>query len=219
VLKLVNIKGGYNGNAVITDIFTTFTKQSITSITGNNGSGKSTLVKIACGQQEAYEGSVLLFGRDIKTFSRNELARQVSYFPQVRDIPEITVSNLVMHGRFPYMGYPRTARSEDIAVAEQAMKETGIWKHKDSYLKDLSGGERQKAYIAMCLAQDTDIIFLDEPITFLDANCQIEIMEIMCRLRETGKTIIMVLHDILLAHKYSDYVMQLEDGRCSVHIN
>ena len=125
----------------------------------------------------------------------------------------LTVKALVFHGRFPYLGYPRKYTDEDRRIVEEAMKTAGVTDISDRSLAELSGGQQQKAYIAMLLAQNTDIVFLDEPITFLDINYQLELMEMIKEMKNSGKTVIMVIHDLNLAMSCSDKIIAMKDGR------
>ena len=147
----------------------------------------------------------------------NQLAKQISFLPQIRVVPNITCHNLVMHGRFPYLGFPRIPQKADKLIVESAIDKMGITEYKNTNIQELSGGERQKAYIAMVLAQDTDIIFLDEPTTYLDINHQLEILEIIKELKRIGKTIVMVLHDLSNALSYSDKICLMEKGEVAIY--
>lgn len=122
-----------------------------------------------------------------------------------------------MHGRFPYLGFPRIPRDEDKLIVEEAIYMLGIRKYRDKNIKELSGGERQKVYIAMILAQDTDIVFLDEPTTYLDINHQLEILEIVKELKKMGKTVVMVIHDLNSALTYSDNVCLMDKGQVIIY--
>lgn len=135
-----------------------------------------------------------------------------AFMPQVRNIPEITVRGLVAHGRFPYLGLSRKMTTEDKRAVAQAMAQTGVDKWADRDLRTLSGGERQRAYLSMALAQESKVIFLDEPTTYLDASKQFELLSLVRELADQGKTIVMVLHDLAQALQYSDQVVLLADG-------
>jgi iron complex transport system ATP-binding protein len=120
---------------------------------------------------------------------------------------------LVLHGRFPWLSYPRVYRTEDRALAQQAMERIGIIDNRKKQLARLSGGERQKAYLAMLLAQDTPVILLDEPTTYLDIACQLEFLEMLRLLKADGKAIVLVVHDINCALEYADRIAVMKDGR------
>lgn len=212
MIKLKDITAGYNGIEVIKNINISFEKGSITSIIGKNGCGKTTLLKTASKLLKPFSGDIILNGESIYNIPEKKLARKVSFLPQMRNAPNITVYNLVMHGRFPYLGFPRIPQAEDRAMVERAMKKLGIKKYKDKKLRELSGGERQKVYIGMVLAQDTDYIFLDEPTTYLDINHQLEILDIIKELKRMGKAVIMVIHDLNSALSISDKVCLMDRG-------
>ena len=143
-----------------------------------------------------YEGVVVADGVNIHEMNAKDRAKKISVLSQQKNPGALTVRALVYHGRFPYLGYPRKYRDEDRKIVDEAMRTAGIYDLAEESLSELSGGQQQKAYIAMLLAQNTDIVFLDEPVTFLDINYQLELMEIIKELKNNGKTVIMVIHDI-----------------------
>lgn len=179
MIKLNNVTAGYNKVEVIKNINIGFERGSITSIVGKNGCGKTTLLKTASNLLAPFRGNVTISGKDISNISNKELAKKVSFLPQLRMIPNITVFNLVMHGRYPYLGFSRTPQKQDKEIVRKAIENMSLKKYIDKNIQELSGGQRQKVYIAMVLAQNTDIIFLDEPTTYLDVNHQLEILEIL----------------------------------------
>ena len=215
MLEIRNLSAGYPGNPVLRDICLTIPGGAVTVIAGPNGCGKSTLLKALTGILPA-AGSVTLEGQELLTLDRRELARKVAFLPQNRPVPEITVKNLVLHGRFPYLSYPRRYRKEDLAMAGTAMAQMGISDLADRNLSTLSGGQRQKAYIAMALAQDTPVMLLDEPNTFLDIAHQLQLMEQAKALAAAGKTVVLVLHDLSLALEYADSLAILSEGTCLI---
>lgn len=213
MLKLTNISAGYHDKTVIKNIHLDINPGQITTIIGPNGCGKSTLLKIMANSLDSYRGQITLHHRDIKCYSTTEFAQNVALLPQIRNIPNTTVETLISHGRFPYLGFLRRLKPEDHDIVEEAMRLTGVIDKRHHSLYNLSGGERQKVYIAMTLAQNTDIILLDEPTTFLDINHQFEILDLIKLLNQQGKTIIMVLHDIHHALTYSDQLIVMNQGR------
>lgn len=217
MISLKNVTAGYNGVEIIKNISISFEKGTITSIIGKNGCGKTTLLKTSSNLLKSFWGEVMLNGESISGIAGNELAKHISFLPQVRSVPNITVYNLVMHGRFPYLGFPRRPQKADKLIVESAIDNMGIAKYKSKNIQELSGGERQKVYIAMVLAQNTDIIFLDEPTTYLDINHQLEILEIIKELKKMGKTIVMVLHDLSNALSYSDKICLMEKGEIAIY--
>lgn len=217
MVELKQVDAGYDGKEIIKSVNISFKEGEITSIIGKNGCGKTTLLKVASRQMKPYQGEVLLDGKNIYDYENKELAKKVSFLPQARNIPQISVQALVLHGRFPYLTFPRNPSAKDNEIAENAMKTVGVWKYQNKNINELSGGERQKVYIAMVLAQDTDIVFLDEPTTYLDINQQLEILCLMKNLKQLGKTVIMVIHDISAALCYSDKVCLMDHGEIVIY--
>lgn len=145
--------------------------------------------------------------------SAKQFARLAALLPQSRPLPGITAGSLVLHGRFPYLGYPRRYSREDREAAHQAMERTGVAGLEGVPMAHLSGGQRQKVYLAMALAQDTPVLLLDEPTTFLDIAHQLELAETARTLAEEGKAVVMVLHDLNLALSCAHRVAVLEEGQ------
>jgi ABC-type cobalamin/Fe3+-siderophores transport system ATPase subunit len=216
MINLKNITAGYNKVEVIKNINVSFEKNSITTIAGKNGCGKTTLLKTASNLLKPFRGEITIGGQEISSIPSKELAKKLSFLPQLRTVPNITVYNLVMHGRYPYLGFSRTPQKKDKEIVEQSIENIGLKECINKNIQELSGGQRQKVYIAMVLAQDTDLIFLDEPTTYLDINHQIEILEIIKELKEMGKTIVMVLHDLGSALSYSDKICLMEEGHIAI---
>lgn len=212
MIELRAITAGYGGDAKLHDLSLRFPKGKISALVGPNGCGKSTLIKVAAGLLRPFDGQILINDTPLESIPRNQLARTVAYLPQSRNIPSITVNRLVLHGRFPYLGYPRRYGREDYAIAARAMRWAGVEALSDKNMAALSGGERQKAYLAMALAQDTEVIFLDEPTTYLDIAHQLEVMRLAERLRQAEKTVVMVLHDLNLALRHADVVAVMRGG-------
>ena len=217
MIKLNNVTSGYMGVNIIKNISLSFEKGKIISIIGKNGCGKTTLLKTASKIIEPYSGDILLNGKNLFDMTSKETARIISYLPQNRDIPNIRVYDLVMHGRFPYLGFPRIPAYEDKIKVQEALHVLEIEKYKNKNIRELSGGQRQKVYIAMVLAQDTDIVFLDEPTTYLDINHQLEILEIVKDLKLMGKTVVMVIHDLNSALTFSDMVCLMDKGEIKIY--
>lgn len=188
---------------------------AITTIIGPNGCGKSTLLRALCRLLEPRAGQVLFDGRPLTDFGRRELARRLAFLPQVSTVPPgISVRELVSRGRFPYQGLLRQWSREDEAAVERALAETGLADSADRLVEQLSGGQRQRVWIALVLAQDTGVLMLDEPTTYLDIAHQLEVLE-LCRRLNTGlgKSLVMVLHDLNLAARYSHHLIAMKEGR------
>lgn len=207
------VSAGHGGHAVLEDISFTAPKGKITALIGPNGCGKTTLLKTACGLLEPLGGEITLHGNDRKSLRRKEWARLCALLPQMREVPALPVEALVAHGRYPHLSFGRDLTAGDREIIHRAMEETGVLSLRDRLLPTLSGGERQRAYLAMALAQDPEVFFLDEPTTYLDIGQKYEMLGLVSRLRERGKTVVMVLHDLPLAFSYSDFVAVLGQGR------
>lgn len=208
-----NVSGGYGRKQVLYNIDAVFESSMITSVIGKNGCGKSTLLQMCCGLLTPSEGSITIDGVDIANIKHADLAKKISYLSQSHSAGSITVRSLVSHGRFPYLGYPRKYSSEDKRKIADAMELAEVTDIADKYANELSGGQLQRAYIAMLLAQDTDIMLLDEPATYLDMSSQLELMELAVKLKNAGKAIVMVVHDINTALIYSDNIIAMDGGR------
>ena len=213
MLELRDVTAGYGGTPVLRNVTFSVPAGSLTTLIGPNGCGKTTLLRAAARQLPLLAGEILLDGRPVSSYGRTEFARKAAFMPQVRSVPAITAGALVAHGRFPHLGFSRRLRPEDRAAVQAAMEATGVadWANRD--LRALSGGERQRVYLAMALAQDTDLILLDEPTTYLDPGRQFELLDLIASLPGRGKTVVMVLHDLSHALRYSTQLLLLEQGR------
>ena len=213
MLELNRISAGYGKQTVLDGISVDFEKGKLTSIIGVNGCGKSTLLKAILGILPLSGGEITVDGENLLTISRNEIAKKIAYLSQGKNIPDMTVEQMVLHGRFPYLSYPRRYSSHDREVAIKAMETVGVAEFAHKPLYSLSGGMRQNAYIAMALAQDTDYILLDEPTTYLDIAHQLELMRILRKLADSGKGIVTVMHDLPLAFDFSDKLTVMSNGK------
>lgn len=205
---------GYGDRTVIRDIDLSVLPGKVTGIIGANACGKSTLLKSMSRLLKPASGHVLLDGKDVHSRPAKELARTLGLLPQSPIAPEgITVADLVGRGRHPHQGITsRWSAADDEAVAF-ALDTTGTGALADRAVDELSGGQRQRVWIAMALAQQTDLMLLDEPTTFLDVAHQVEVLDLLTDLNgSAGITIVMVLHDLNLAARYCDQVVMIADG-------
>lgn len=213
VIGFENINGGYGRKQVLFNINATIGTGEIVSIVGANGCGKTTLLETASGLITPFGGKVTVNGEDVHKMNPGKRAQTISVLSQQKNVGVLTVRALTYHGRFPYLGYPRKYTEEDSKIVNEAMKKAGVIDVADESVSELSGGQQQKAYIAMMIAQNTEIVFMDEPVTFLDINYQLELMNLIKKMKSDGKTIVMVIHDLNLAMSYSDRIMALKQGR------
>ena len=222
---LEGVTFAYDSDPVLKGLDLELPKAALTAVVGPNGSGKSTLLKTIIGINRMSAGRILVSDAssktgytDLSSLNQRQTAQMIAYLPQQRNVPDITASRLVLHGRFPYLSYPRRYTKEDLALAEKALKAAGAEDLAPVNLERMSGGQRQKIYIAMALAQDTGLMLLDEPTTYLDIYQQIEIMKLLKSLTrpENGaKTVCVVMHDIVQALKFADCIAVLDEGRVS----
>ena len=212
MLELKNLCAGYGKKQILTDISLSFKKSELISVIGPNGSGKSTMLKAAIGIIPVLFGDVYIDGENINGLSRRRIAEKAAYLSQGKNVPDMTVSQLVLHGRFPHLSYPRRYTEKDKNIVSDALNELGILELAERPLSSISGGMQQNAYIAMALAQDTDYILLDEPTTYLDIFHQLELMKTLRKLASFGNGVIAVLHDLPLAFAFSDGIVVLKDG-------
>lgn len=217
-MELKNLSFQYGKQAVLHGVSARIKEGKITTIMGANGSGKTTLFYLMTKNLRPLSGGVYLNGKNIREIPLKDFSRKVAIVHQYNSAPNDTsVKTLVAYGRTPYASFYRRSSSEDEEVVDWAMRVTNIYKHKDKPISTLSGGQRQRVWIAMALAQKTEILLLDEPTTYLDIRYQIQIMNLIKTLnRDLGMTIVMVLHDINQAIYYSDEVIGLKDGRVIV---
>ena len=213
-MEVRNLSFAYGKNRVLKDISFRIKEGDITTIMGANGCGKTTLFSLMTSYLFPRRGDIILKEKNIQNLGLKEFARRVSIVHQYNtSSDDITVERLVSFGRTPHMKMMRGRSEEDERLIRWAMEVTNVEKFRDREISRLSGGQRQRVWIAMALAQNTKILFLDEPTTYLDIRYQIEILELVKKLnREFGITIIMVLHDINQAIYFSDCVIGLKDG-------
>ena len=199
------INAGYNHKTILSDVSVTIPQNKISVILGANGCGKSTLLKTFARLLAPQSGQMILDGKNVSEIPSRQMAKMLGLLPQSPVVPEgIQVMDLVSRGRFPYRQFLKSMTREVMGITELT----------DRAVEELSGGQRQRVWIALALAQQTDILLLDEPTTFLDIAYQIEILDMLTDLNRKHKTtIVMVLHDINLSARYADYLFAMKKGR------
>ena len=211
MLEAQNLTAGYPGRTVLEGVTLAVRPGRVLALLGPNGCGKSTLLRTMAGLLPPLGGEVLLDGR--RDYSPRQAAQRVAYLPQSRMAPSITARRMVLHGRFPYLSYPRRYGREDYEAVDRALAAADALDLADRPVPELSGGQRQKVYLAMALAQETEAILMDEPTTFLDIRHQLEVLALVRRLAEEGRGVVLALHDLCLALTAADDVAVLGEGR------
>ncbi|MEE1053887.1 MAG: ABC transporter ATP-binding protein [Acutalibacteraceae bacterium] len=213
MIEISSLYAGYGDCEILHDVSLVCDSGKITTLIGPNGCGKSTLLKTVIGMLPIKKGDVILDGVSLQKMPDNIRAQKISYLSQGKNIPDITVERMVLHGRFPYLSYPRKYRKCDFEAAQNAMQKMGFLPLAKKPVSKLSGGMRQKVYIAMALCQGTDVIMMDEPNTYLDISQQLKISQISKELALNNKTVLTVSHDIISALKISDKIAVMSDGK------
>ena len=216
MLRGENISFSYvRDKAFIENLNINIPKGQITTILGPNGSGKSTLLSILSTYNKPSKGDVFIGDKNLKTLKTKEIAKLIATVHQHNESPEdLDVKTLISYGRVPHHKHGSNKKDEDEKIINWAISSTNLDDIKDKKVMSLSGGQRQRAFIAMALAQKTDILLLDEPTTYLDIFHQIEVLDLVKKLNEEYKmTIVMVLHDINQAIKYSDNIVIMKNGK------
>ena len=216
-LKFADLCVTLNHAEILRGVSGELRRGEVTGILGPNGCGKTTLLRALCRLIKADSGSITLCGgtaeTDIAALAPKALARRVSFLPQQRAVPDITAKTLVSHGRYPYLGFSRTLSDKDRTVIQNALKTAGVSAFADRRLPMLSGGERQRVFLAMLLAQNTDVVLLDEPTTYLDAHHKFELMALLSTLKAQNKAVGIVLHELPLAFKFCDRLLLMKNGQ------
>ena len=216
MIELQTVSAGYGGRPVLENVTLALRPGRVLALLGPNGCGKSTLLRTVAGLMPRLSGEILVDGVPADRLTSRQLARKLAYMPQSRSVPNILAWKMVLHGRFPYLAYPRHYRPEDRAAAWDALRQADAEELVDRPVPLLSGGQRQKVYLAMALAQDTDTVLMDEPTTFLDIRHQLEVMDIARHLADQGRAAVLVLHDICLALRFADELAVLNNGRLQI---
>ena len=213
MIAIKDLYSGYGDDDILKGVSLNILNNKLTVIAGPNGCGKSTLLKTISGIIKKTSGSIFIDNVDLSNILPLDRAKRIAYLSQNRSVPDIAVKNLVLHGRFPYLSYPRRYRAEDREAVDMALERMGIESLRDKMVSELSGGERQKVYIAMALAQGSDYLLLDEPTTFLDISHQFQLLDLAKELCSENKSVVMVLHNLESALSIADSFILMDKGR------
>jgi iron complex transport system ATP-binding protein len=210
-----DLRLGYDDLEVVRGLSLRIPTGAVTCVVGANACGKSTLLRGLARLLRPTGGRVVLDGQDIRRLRTRDVATRLGILPQSPTAPDgITVADLVARGRYPHQSWLRQWGAEDEAAVAAAMLATDTVDLAERPVDELSGGQRQRVWIAMALAQGTDLLLLDEPTTFLDLAHQVEVLDLLADLNEAdGRTVVLVLHDLNQAARYSDHLVAMKDGR------
>lgn len=213
-LRIEHVDLGYGTRTIVKDLSLAIPAGKITAIIGPNGCGKSTLLRGISRLLKPSSGEITLDGKNIHTFPGKEFARMVGLLPQSPIAPDgITVADLVSRGRYPYQGVFKRNTAEDDEAVAWALEATNTMGLAERSVSELSGGQRQRVWIAMALAQQTDILLLDEPTTYLDLAHQVDLLDLLSDLNEErGTTMVLVLHELNLAARVAHHLIAMKDG-------
>ncbi|MFI6265011.1 ABC transporter ATP-binding protein [Micromonospora sp. NPDC051006] len=213
-LRTENLTLGYDERTVVSNLDVEVPDGRITAIVGANACGKSTLLRGMARLLAPRGGAVYLDGKALAELRTLDVAKVLGLLPQTPVAPDgITVADLVARDRYPHQGWFRRWTEHDHEAVARALEATGSAELINRPIRELSGGQRQRVWVAMALAQDTDLLLLDEPTTYLDINHQVELLRLLRRLNaESGKTIVIVLHDLNLAGRFCDHLIAMADG-------
>lgn len=214
LLSCNQVAFSYQRKAVIDDVSLEFKTGEFVGLIGPNGAGKSTLLQLILALHKPDQGKLMLGDVALSQLSRNEIAKKISFVPQDCSIGySFTVAEIVAMGRTPYLGSYQTETEQDLEIIATALQRTGLTKLKNRYADELSGGERQRVFIARALAQQSDILLLDEPTASLDLCHQLEIMNLISSLTADNHLAIAAIHDLELASRYCNRLIMLSEGR------
>jgi iron complex transport system ATP-binding protein len=213
-LAAAGLSLGYDDRTIVDGLDLAIPSGQLTMIVGANACGKSTLLRGMARLLKPRGGGVTLDGKAIGTLSTRDVAKVLGVLPQTPAAPQgMIVADLVGRGRYPHQGWFRRWNAADDTAVARALEATGIADLAERPIDELSGGQRQRVWIAMALAQETDLLLLDEPTTYLDLNHQVEVLDLLTDLVRAGRTVVTVLHELNLACRYADMLVAMKDGR------
>ncbi|MGC9137910.1 MAG: ABC transporter ATP-binding protein [Thermoplasmata archaeon] len=214
LISVRDIEFSYGSKKIIDGISFDLMPGEILGFLGPNGSGKTTLIKLVGGILKKERGTIRIKGRDIEKYSRRELARIVSIVPSDLEPGfDFTVQDLVAMGRYPYIGFFDSFTQRDYEIIRRSMEATGVSHLSMNSVREISGGEKQRMLIARALAQDTEILLMDEPTSNLDIKYQVEILELIEGIRRTGRAIMITMHDVNMAIRYCTRLALISKGK------
>ncbi len=215
VIQATKLVFAYQEQVVLDGLNMEVPKGAFTAIVGPNGCGKSTFVKQLIKSLKPQSGEIRILGKPLASYSHKALGKLIAYVPQATQIGfDFTVEEVVLMGRYPHLKRFQSEQAKDREIAVEAMKATGVWDLKDKPANALSGGEQQRVIVARALAQEPQILILDEPISHLDLPHQVELMALIRKMaQEKGITVLAIIHDLNLALDYSDYVIMMQKGQ------
>ena len=209
-----DVSAAYRGSPVLENVSFSAAAGEMTALLGRNGVGKTTLLRCLEGEKRDYTGRILLNGENVRALERGRLARHLACLPQNLPVPHVTVAELVAFGRAPYLPLLGKLRAEDREKADWALNSVGMTAYGDTFVDNLSGGQRKKTFLAMTLAQNTPVVVLDEPTAHLDTASRFEILELISSLcGKTGKTFLVVMHDLPEVFRYAHRAVVLQEGK------
>jgi len=213
MIRFENVSFAYGHRQALEQMTCEWREGQIVGLIGPNGSGKSTSLRLGAGLLAPQAGQVLWNDADLKTCSPKQIARGIGFLPQRQTVPGMTVRTLVEQGRYPYTGLAHRLGQQDREAVEEALELTGMAELAHRSLASLSGGQLQKAYLAMVMAQQTQHILLDEPMTYLDIGHQLEVAALLRKMANAGRSVVVVLHDLGQAMACCDVLQVVHRGR------
>lgn len=216
MIRLENINFSYTDHPVLSDITLEFEKGKLYAVIGPNGCGKTTLLNVIARLITPNNGGLSIDSKAYREHKRKDFAKKLAYMPQHPTGTDMTVADYVTYGRFPHLGISRKLSQVDKHAVTAALKKTDTYRFSERCVNELSGGERQRVHIAMLLAQDTPYILLDEPTAYLDIANRFSVFRLLQAIKDEGKCVIAVLHELDSALKYSDEIIVLNDGKAII---